>query len=91
LLQAKDLSSTPLYIQNDQQRERFRRIIHIAQPTKKLNELAKLLGSINKCPFQEDEDDPHGKGCGNSIPTRISLRNHRIIVEERNEDGTRRK
>jgi hypothetical protein len=42
--------------QNDQQREKFRRIIHIAHPTKRLNELAKLLAPINKCPFQEQEE-----------------------------------
>lgn len=82
----------PAATQNDQQREKFRRIVHIAQPTKKLNELAKLLGGINKCPFQQDEDetDPKNKGCGNAIPTRISLKNHRIVIDEKIDDGKKR-
>ena len=59
--------------------------MHIAQPTKRLNELAKLLGPINKCPFQEgeEENDVRFKGCGSAIPTRIRLRNHQIIIEEK--------
>lgn len=71
--------------------------MHIAQPTKRLNELAKLLAPINKCPFQEQEDeeeDIKNKGCGSAIPTRISLKNHRIIIEEKvvgGEEGTKKK
>jgi DNA-directed RNA polymerase beta' subunit len=91
LFQDEDLPGTPSGIQNDQQRERFRRIIHIAQPTKRLNELAKLLVGISKCPFQEDEDNPISKGCGNIIPNRVTLRNHRIICEEKTDDPNRRK
>lgn len=84
LLQAQDLPGTPPPTQNDQQKDKFRRIVHISQPTKRLNELAKLLAPIGKCPFEEGDDDKtSGKGCGSAIPTRISLRNHRIIIEER--------
>lgn len=56
LLKAKDIPSKSLIIQNDQQRDKFKRIIHISQPTKRLNELAKLLGPISKCPFQEKDE-----------------------------------
>jgi hypothetical protein len=45
-----------MIIQNDQQRDKFKRIINISQPTKRLNELAKLLGPISKCPFQEKDE-----------------------------------
>lgn len=82
---------TPFNIQNDQQKERFRKIIHIAQPTKRLNELAKLLAGISKCPAPENEDDPQNKGCGNIIPNRVTLRNHQIICEEKTEDPGRKK
>jgi len=58
-----------------------------------LNELAKLLGSIGKCPSpnEENEEDSRNKGCGSVIPVRISLRNHKIYVEERNADGTKKR
>ena len=36
-------------MQNEQHQEKFRRICSIAQPTKRLSELAKLLGPIGKC------------------------------------------
>ena len=51
--------------------------------------MSKLLCSIGRCTAQESEKDSGSEtyvgGCGNSIPTRISLRNHRIIVEIKEE------
>lgn len=76
--------------QSDQQREKFRKITHMTNPTKRLNELAKLLAPISKCPFQEqdqDENDPRYKGCGSNIPTRIRLNGHRLTIEDKNEHG----
>jgi len=59
------------------------RIRSIAQPTKRLSELAKLLGPINKCEMADSQDSAEPNGCGATIPTKIRVVNHKIMVEEK--------
>lgn len=44
--------------------------------------MAKLLAPINQCPVMKDNDE-RSNGCGSMIPTKITTKNHRIIVQER--------
>lgn len=56
------------------------RIRSIAQPTKRLTELAKLLGPISKCEVADGQDFAEMNGCGAAIPTKIRVVNHKIMV-----------
>jgi DNA-directed RNA polymerase II subunit RPB1 len=67
-------------MQTEQQSDKFRRIIVMTNPEKRLRELAKLLGPINQCPVEQEKAR---KGCGCIIPTKIAVRQHRIIIEEK--------
>jgi DNA-directed RNA polymerase II subunit RPB1 len=98
LLTHQDPPGIPHPTQNDAQQDKFNRLKHIAQPTKRLNELAKLLAPISRCTAQEYEKDSGSEtyvgGCGATIPTKVALRNHRIIIDEKQEvtgDQTKKK
>lgn len=43
--------------------------------------MAKLLGPINQCPLEQEDK----KGCGSTIPTKISVRQHKIVIEEKHD------
>jgi len=79
LFQTQNVYSNSFFIKTDQQKDKFKKIICISNPQKKLKEMAKLLAPINQCPVMKDNDE-RSNGCGSMIPTKITTKNHRIIV-----------
>ena len=63
----------------EQQSEKFKKIVVIQNPEKKLRELAKLLGPINQCNLTQIEEGVQ-TGCGVFLPTKIYVKGYRIVV-----------
>jgi hypothetical protein len=80
LFQAQALHRNSPPTQTEQQSDRFRKITHIANPEKRLRELAKLLAPIGQCPLEQES---MRRGCGRFTPTKVSLRQYKILIEER--------